>query len=359
MDNQNYLVIMAGGIGSRFWPYSRNDHPKQFKDVLGTGYSLLQLTFQRYEGVVPAGNVYVVTSDQYADEVKKQLPELTDDQILTEPARRNTAPCIAYSCYKIYKKDPEARIVVAPSDHAIFKEEVFKDTIRKALEASAKGDNLITMGIKPNSPKTGYGYIQFMPDKQNGPLKKVKTFTEKPELDLAKKFLESGDFVWNSGIFIWSAKSIIEAFEKHMPDLSEAFEDGSQHFYTENEEGFIKKAYSQCRNISIDYGIMEKAENVYVILGAFGWSDLGSWKALHEIRDKDENGNVADGNTLLYDVDNCVIKGKEDKLIVVQGLKDYLIADCGNVLLVCEKDQEGKFREFVNDVKKEKGTEYL
>ncbi|MGB3183711.1 MAG: mannose-1-phosphate guanylyltransferase [Cyclobacteriaceae bacterium] len=359
MNNKNYLVIMAGGIGSRFWPYSRNDHPKQFKDVLGTGFSLLQLTFHRFEGIIPAENVYVVTSDQYADEVKKHLPELSDDQILTEPARRNTAPCIAYSCYKIYKQDPEAQIVVAPSDHAIFKEDVFKETIREGLEKASSGDKLITMGIKPTSPKTGYGYIQYIPDQGNGSVKKVKTFTEKPQEDLAKKFLESGDFVWNSGIFIWSAKSIIEAFEKYMPELSEAFEDGQTHFYSDREKDFIKKAYSQCRNISIDYGIMEKAENVFVILGNFGWSDLGSWNALHEIRDKDESMNVVDGNTLLYDVENCVVKGEDDKLIVVQGLSNYLVADCGNVLLVCEKHLESKFREFVTDVKKEKGSEYL
>lgn len=357
MNKHNYLVIMAGGIGSRFWPYSRNSHPKQFKDVLGTGNSLLQLTYHRFLSICPKENIYVVTSDSYREEVYRHLPELSAHQVLTEPVRRNTGPCIAYSVHKIASQDPEAAIVVAPSDHAIFKEDVFTQTINKALDAAREGDRLITLGIKPNRPETGYGYIQY--HQEPGPVKKVKTFTEKPALDLARKFLESGDFVWNSGIFIWSASSIIKAFDEYLPDIAEIFSEGKEAYYSEAEPEFIKKAYSMCKNISIDYGIMEKAENVYVVLGDFGWSDLGSWNALHEIMDKDAANNVVDANTLLYDTSSSIIKGSKEKLIVVQGLKNYLVADCDNVLLICEKDLEARFRDFVSDVKAKKGIDYL
>lgn len=358
MNKDNYVVIMAGGIGSRFWPYSRNNHPKQFLDVLGTGSSLLQMTFERFHNICPPENIYIVTNESYAELVKEQLPSLSDDQILLEPIRRNTAPCTAYACFKIGQKNPDANIIITPSDHAIFKEAIFEDAILKCLEASAKADRLITLGIKPNRPETGYGYIQY--HKKNGQYAhKVKTFTEKPQLELAKKFIESGDFVWNAGIFIWNYQSIKAAFEKYMPDLAEVFEEGSTTYFTENEAAFIQKAYSQAKNISIDYGIMEKAENVYMVLGEFGWSDLGSWNSLHEIKDKDEGNNVIDANALTYEVENCVVKAPKDKLMVLQGLDGFLVAECDNVLLICKKDLEQKFREFVSDVKSKKGTQYL
>ncbi len=357
MNTNNFAVIMAGGVGSRFWPYSRNNHPKQFLDVLGTGDSLLQLTYKRFLTLCPKENIYIVTNELYNDLVKEQLPEMTEDQILLEPVRRNTAPCIAYAAYKIGKKNPNAVMVVAPSDHAIFNEKAFDACVENAMSAASEDDKLITIGITPNRPETGYGYIQYIEDE--GEVKKVKTFTEKPQKEMAKKFLESGDFVWNAGIFIWSVAAIKKAFESHLDDMAETFEEISSSFYTDKEAGTVKKAYAECKNISIDYGIMEKAENVYVVFGDFGWSDLGSWNSLHEISDKDDNENVIEGQAITYDSKECMIKGPDDKLIVVQGLSGYLVAECGNVLLICEKDNESKFREFVADVKAKKGEKYL
>ncbi len=358
VDINTFVVIMAGGIGSRFWPYSRNDNPKQFLDVLGIGMSLLQMTYHRFLKICPAENIYIVTNETYEGLVSKQLPSLTKDQILLEPVRRNTAPCIAYACHKIAVKNPKATVIIAPSDHAIFKEQEFNDALKEAVYAASGNDILVTLGIEPNRPETGYGYIQYHQDTLD-PLKKVKTFTEKPQLDLAKKFLESGDFVWNAGIFIWDVASIVNAFTHHLPEMAEIFEEGKSHFYSDTEDDFIKRAYSQCKNISIDYGIMEKANNVFVIMGDFGWSDLGSWNSLHEIKEKDDSHNVVDANALVYDSKNCIIKGPKDKLIVLQGLEGYLVAECDNVLLICKKDEEVKFRQFSSDVKSKKGSEYL
>jgi mannose-1-phosphate guanylyltransferase len=358
--NQNwYVVIMAGGIGSRFWPYSRNSYPKQFLDVLNTGQSLLQMTVKRFKTICPAENIYIVTNKDYENLVAAQLPELQPDQILSEPVRRNTAPCIAFAAYKIRQKNPDATMVVAPSDHAIFHETEFVESVRKALTAAEQGDRLLTLGIKPNRPETGYGYIQYI---ENGgsEMKKVKTFTEKPQLELAKKFLDSGDFVWNAGIFMWKVEAIITAFEKYLPEQAEIFEEGEGQYYTPQEEGFVRKAYSQCKNISIDYGIMEKADNVYVLLADFGWSDLGSWNSLHEIHEnKDEQNNAIDGNVLMFDSKECIVKGDEDRLIVVQGLQNYLVAQCDDVTLICNKDDEQRFREYVSEVKSKKGEKFL
>ncbi len=356
-NSDNYVIIMAGGVGSRFWPYSRNERPKQFLDILGTGKSLLQMTLDRFLNICPAENIYIVTNAAYEKQVKEQLPMLKNDQVLLEPARRNTAPCIAYASYKIGKINPNAGIVVSPSDHAIFNEQAFYDSINTCLEAARSGDRLLTLGIKPHRPETGYGYIQYIPDEK--PYKKVKTFTEKPNLELATKFVESGEFVWNSGIFVWTVASIKKSFEAYMPETAEIFQDGHDDYYTDQEENFINKAYSHCKNISIDYGIMEKASNVYTVLGEFGWSDLGSWNSLHEHFDKDEHNNAIDADAMLYDTKNCFIKGPEDKLMVVQGLNNYLVAECDNVLLICEKDLEKQFREFVKDVKTKKGENYI
>jgi mannose-1-phosphate guanylyltransferase len=357
--NQNwYVVIMAGGIGSRFWPYSRNSYPKQFLDVLNTGQSLLQMTVKRFTTICPPENIYIVTNKDYEGLVKEQLPELQADQILSEPVKRNTAPCVAFAAYKIREKNPEATMVVAPSDHAIFHETEFISSIKKALTEAEQGEKLITLGIKPNRPETGYGYIQYI-ENAGAALKKVKTFTEKPQLELAQKFLESGDFVWNAGIFIWRVDSIVRAFEEYLPDQAEIFEEGRSQYYTEKEEGFIRKAYSQCKNISIDYGIMEKADNVYVMLADFGWSDLGSWNSLHEIRDKDANNNAIDANALVFDTKESIVKGDHDKLIVVQGLEGYLVAQCDDVTLICKKDDEQRFREYVSEVKSKKGEKFL
>lgn len=349
---------MAGGIGSRFWPYSRNNNPKQFLDVFGVGKSLLQMTYERFLPIAPKENIFVVSNDLYEARIKEQLPDLGHDQILLEPNRRNTAPCIAYASYKIAKKNPNACMVVTPSDHAIFNEAAFHDSIRKGLDHACQSKDLITLGIQPNRPETGYGYIQFLAD-SGSEVKKVKTFTEKPHLELAQKFLESGDFVWNAGIFIWRADAIIEAFDQHLPDISETFHHISGSFYSDQETSAIREAYSHCKNISIDYGVMEKASNVFVVLGNFGWSDLGSWNSLHEILDKDGDRNVVKANSLLYDCSNSLVQGPKEKLIVIQGLDGYLVNDTGDVLLICKLDQEQRFRQFVGDVKSFKGPEFV
>jgi mannose-1-phosphate guanylyltransferase len=358
MNNHFYVVIMAGGVGSRFWPYSRNDHPKQFLDVMGVGSSLLQLTYHRFLHVCPPENIYVVTSQDYRELVKSQLPDMTNDQILLEPARKNTAPCIAYASYKIAKKDPEATMVVTPSDHAILKEKTFIRAINKSLNHAFKEDILITLGIHPDRPETGYGYIQYHID-NGSEFKKVKTFTEKPQLDLAKKFIESGEFVWNAGIFVWNVKSINKAFQEFLPDIAESFESISDSYYSAKEKKAIQRAYSHFKIISIDYGVMEKAENVYVLLGDFGWSDLGSWSSLHDIKKKDTNNNVIEANVLLYGTKNSLILGEQKKLIVAQGLEDYLIADTGDVLLICKKDIESEMRRIIKDVKSKKGEDFI
>ena len=358
MDKHYFVVIMAGGIGSRFWPYSRNNRPKQFLDVFGVGSSLLQLTFQRIRHLCPPENIFIVTSDTYKQDVLDQIPGFSSDQLLLEPGRRNTAPCIAYATYKIRKKDPQAVILVTPADHLIIKEKEFIEEIQQGLQFATGQDILITLGIKPNRPETGYGYIQYHPDKDN-PLKKVKTFTEKPQLELAKKFIESGDFVWNAGIFLWNVQTIIQAFERHLPEMAELFENISGEFYTEKEISAIRKVYPVLKNVSIDYGVMEKAENVYVMLADIGWSDLGSWASLHELKEKDRNQNVIEANALTYETTNSLIKGPKEKLIVTEGLDGYLVADCEDVLLICKKDNETTFRTFVKDAKSKKGEKYI
>jgi len=358
MQKSQYAVIMAGGIGSRFWPFSRTKYPKQFHDVLGAGKSLLQQTAKRLEPLVPDENILVVTNQDYISLVKEQLPFLKDHQILAEPVGRNTAPCIAYACYKIYQKNKQANIVVLPSDHIIREEGKFADTLKIALEATAASDLLVTLGIQPTRPDTGYGYIQFIEEKKQK-IKKVKTFTEKPALDLAKVFLDSGDFLWNSGIFVWNVSSILKAFAEYMPDMAETFSDGKDAYWTDAEKDFIMKAYSQCRNISIDYGILEKAPNVYVVPSDFGWSDLGTWKSLYDNSEKNENGNVIDANAMTYDTNNCIIKMPKDKLIVVEGLEDYIIAEYDGVLMICRKDQEQRVKDFVADAKSKKGPKFI
>ncbi len=359
MMNKNlYVVLMAGGIGTRFWPYSRNSKPKQFLDVVGVGKTLLQATYDRFAAVCPPENIYVVTNEEHADITKQQLPALAPHQVLTEPIRRNTAPCILYACHKIYKLNPDAVVVISPSDHLILGEQDFQQTIVTCFELAKDQDKLITLGIKPTRPETGYGYIQYIEAKQS--LKKVKTFTEKPELALAKTFLQSGDFVWNAGIFVWGVKAILSAFHQYLPEMAEVFEEAATHFDTPKERESLQVAYSQTKGVSIDYGIMEKAENVFVWLSTFPWSDLGSWNSLHDNSTKDENNNSVDAEAMIYDTRNSVIKGPKGKLVVVQGLNGYLVGAFDNVVIVCEKDKEELFRRFVNDLKsKPNGNEYL
>jgi mannose-1-phosphate guanylyltransferase len=345
MEN-NYLVIMAGGVGTRFWPVSRQSSPKQFHDILGTGSTLIQQTAGRFEGIVPNENIYVVTSREYYDVTKEQLPFLSDDQILLEPSRRNTAPCIAYACYKIAKKNPTANIVVAPADHIILKEEEFKKRISVALDYSREEEVLVTLGIKPTRPDTGYGYIQF-DDTEAGEVKKVKTFTEKPNLEIAQMFISSGDYVWNGGIFIWNLKTIEKAMDLFLPEIAEAFKDAQPHFFTENEKEALDVAYTRCRAISIDNGVMEKAENVFVVLSDIGWSDLGTWKSLYENSEKDEVNNVKDCQAMLINVEDSIIKMPKDKLVVIKDLKGYIIAEHDNVLMICPKEDEQMVKQFV------------
>lgn len=347
--NNTYVVIMAGGVGTRFWPFSRANFPKQFHDVLGTGKTLLQQTAARFRSICPESNIYVVTSSEYKDLVAGQLPYLAPDQILLEPNRRNTAPCVAYACFKIASQNPDANIVVAPADHIILQEDIFRDTIRIALGATRMDNILVTLGIQPNRPDTGYGYIQYVPDKKM--VKKVKTFTEKPHHDLAVQFIESGEFVWNAGIFIWSAAAFKTALKKTMPDTYDLFEEGNRFYYTDGESSFLARAYTQCRSISIDNGIMEKADNVYVILSDFGWSDLGTWKSLYEVSEKDDNRNVTTGTLMLRDTQNCIIKTPQDKLVVINGLEGFIVAEYDNVLLICKKDDEQKVKDFVSEAK--------
>lgn len=355
---------MAGGIGSRFWPLSRTCRPKQFLDILGTGKTLLQQTFARFLKVCDAGNIYVVTSAEYKDHVIDQLPEINPDNVLLEPMMRNTAPCVAYANYRISEINPDANIVVAPSDHLIIKESEFVKVIEQGLAFTADNKGLLTLGIKPDRPDTGYGYIQVNSEikvkHNNTKLKKVKTFTEKPDYDLAKVFYESGEFYWNSGIFLWSLNSIKEAFEKHLPEVNSLFGEGLDLYNTNKEEAFIKKTYSKCRNISLDYGIMEKASNVFVLCSDFGWSDLGTWGSLYANSDKDENGNAIRGeNVMAYDLKDCVINVPDKKLVVLQGLEEFIVVESDNILLICRKKEEQQIRQFVNDVKMEKGEKFI
>ncbi|NJN41821.1 MAG: mannose-1-phosphate guanylyltransferase [Flammeovirgaceae bacterium] len=358
MKKNLYVLLMAGGVGTRFWPYSRNEKPKQFLDVLGTGNTLLQSTYERFLPLCPKENIFVVTNEEHAQLTTQQLPDLKASQILAEPMRKNTAPCIVYASKKIARINPDANIVVSPADHVILNEREFQSTIKNCVKHAEKEDILVTLGIKPTRPETGYGYIQYIEGKSK--LKKVKTFTEKPELKLAKKFVETGEFVWNSGIFIWNVKSILKALERELPEMFELFVEAEKKFDTLQEKKATETAYMQAKSISIDYGVMEKADNVYVWPSNFNWSDLGSWAALHELSKKDKENNSVVGDTLLYDTRNTIIRGSKDKLIVVQGLNGYLVGAFGNVVIVCEKDKEELFRQFVTDLKtKSNGGEFL
>jgi len=349
---------MAGGIGSRFWPMSRTQHPKQFIDILGTGETLIQQTYNRFKKICPEENIYIVTNEIYKDLTKSQLAGITDEQIICEPTMRNTAPCIAYANYKIAAKNPDANIIVAPSDHLILKEDEFVRVMNLALSHTSKNDDLLTLGITPTRPDTGYGYIQFI-EENNTEIKQVKTFTEKPDIDLAKKFIESGDFSWNSGMFVWSLKSIQKAFETLLPDVDDVFKDGLGKYNTPEEYDFIQTAYSTCKNISIDYGIMEKSKNVFVISADIGWSDLGTWGSIYTHLPLDENKNALVGkNVMMYDSSNNIVNVPEEKLVVLQGLDDYIVVESDGILLVCQKSEEQKIKQFVTDIKETKDEQF-
>lgn len=356
-----YCIIMAGGIGSRFWPMSRTEMPKQFLDVLGSGRSLIQQTVDRFKRIMPVENIYIVTNKIYKEIILEQMPDLTDDQVLLEPAMRNTAPCIAYATYKIMSKNPNASFVVAPSDHLITKEDEFLNFIKQGVDFVTSNEQLLTLGIKPSRPETGYGYIQVEDsDPKIGGLYKVKTFTEKPNIDLAKVFYESGEFFWNAGIFMWSGKTIVNAFEKDLPDVASKFSVGKDLYYTSEEAAFIDEAYPSCKNISIDYGIMEGADNVHVLCAEFGWYDLGTWGSLYEHLHQDENGNATwNSDVLLYDCKDNIVKMADGKVAVIHGLEGYIIVESGKSMLICKKDDEQRIKQFVTDVKLHKGSEYV
>ena len=355
----NYVAIMAGGIGSRFWPESRNDYPKQFLDILGTGKSLIQWTFDRFKNICPQENIFIVTNQNYIPTLKEQIPELQDNNILSEPSRKNTAPCAAYIAHKLLALNPNANIIVSPADHLIFQERMFEKTIFDALDFVDKHDALLTLGIKPSRADTGYGYIQYDTEKEIDNIFPVKTFTEKPTHELAATFLRSGDFLWNAGIFVWNVKAIVKAIKMHMPELNDIFE-GIKTYNTPNEHIDIDKAYPLCTNISIDYGLMEKAKNVYVIPSYFGWCDLGTWNSAYDNADKDYLGNAVIGNNVMViDANQCMVKAPDNKLVVLQGLENFIVVDTPDVLLICERKREQQIKEYVNEVKRNKGDKYL
>ena len=345
MEN-NYVIIMAGGIGSRFWPLSNKAFPKQFQDILGTGQTMIRQTAERFRGICAEQNLYVVTNRDYIPLVKEQLPFLSDEQILGEPEGKNTAPCIAYAAYKIRSKNPRANLVVSPADHVVMNPEEFQRKIKQALAYTALNNALVTLGIRPHRPDTGYGYIRFR--QTDEAVKPVEKFTEKPDRATAESFLKSGNYLWNSGIFIWNADAIVGAFEKHLPAMHNLFR--SDQWYTENEDELVEDIYAKSEAISIDYGILERAADVRVIESDFGWSDLGTWNSLYDISDKDENRNVLHGAIRTYDSSGNIVKTPQGKTVVVQGLKDYIVVDTKDALMICDRSREQMVRQFVRDI---------
>lgn len=361
MTNKNqYVAIMAGGIGSRFWPRSRAGFPKQFLDILGIGKTLIQSTFERYSKIVPVENVFVVTSEDYIDIVKKQLPDLPQENIIAEPFRKNTAPCIAYISFKIHERNPDAVMIAAPADNHIPEDESFGKVMTKALNFVSHINALVTVGIMPTHPNTGYGYIQHDAVEAAPGIYKVKTFTEKPNIELAKAFIDSGDFLWNSGIFIWKCKTIIKAFEAHLPEIYELFYAERGKLNTTKEAELIEEIYAQCPSISIDFGIMEKASNVYIIPSSFSWSDLGTWNSAYANMDRDYFDNAVVGSdVMVFDTHHSIIHAPDKKLILVQGLDDYIIVDTDDVLMICKKDKEQEVKDYVAEIKRTKGDKFL
>lgn len=353
-----YVLIMAGGVGSRFWPKSRNNFPKQFIDILGIGKSLLQLTYDRFLKICPKENIFILSNEQYSGLVADQLYGLPEGNIIAEPSRNNTAPCIAYASFKISQLNPAAKIVVAPSDHLILNEKVFLDKIEQALDYVKDKDALVTLGISPTRPDTGYGYINYNKEEQDG-VHQVLRFLEKPNLEKAQEFLSSGDYLWNAGIFVWSVESILTALQKHSSDIYQLFEKGKPCYNTSAEHDFILENYPLSANISIDYAIMEKADNVYTIPGDFGWSDLGTWASLYEVVDKDENNNVFSGHTVnLAETTNCMIQIPKDKVAVIRGLDNYIVVDDGKVLLIYPKAHEQEIKEVSKAIVASCGDEF-
>lgn len=357
MANNQYCVIMAGGIGSRFWPKSRQSMPKQFLDILGTGKSFIRHTYERFAKLIPSENFLVVTNRKYKQLVLEHIPELHESQILCEPIGRNTAPCIAYAAYTLQKLNPEAEMVVTPADHLILGEEEFRSIIGECLAFAAKSGSLVTVGIKPTRPDTGYGYIQVSDDQ---PISKVKCFTEKPNIELAQTFIQCGEFFWNSGIFVWTVKAIIEAFQKYLPEHHALFSDLQPALGTEAEAQAVEAVFSECRAISIDYGVMEKADNVYVRCGEFGWSDVGTWGSVYQHSRKDRYANaVPNEGCYLYDTRSSIVQLPKDKIAVISGLKEYIVVDTEDVLMICPRSEEQSIKKFIDEVKFHNGEKHI
>lgn len=360
MNKNNYVAIMAGGIGSRFWPESRTSYPKQFLDILGTGKSLIQWTFHRFKNICPKENIYFIINHAYVNLLKEQLPEVNPENIISEPSRKNTAACAVYFAHKMMALNKNANIILAPADHLIMDEHSFERTTLEALDFVSNHEALLTLGIKPTRPDTGYGYIQYDFNDEIDKVFRVKTFTEKPTLELAQTFLKSGDFLWNAGIFVWNVNTIMTAIEKHMPEMHEVFSQATDVYNTPQEEPMINELYTQCTNTSIDYGIMEKAKNVFVIPSNFGWCDLGTWESAYENSEKDYLGNAVYGkNVMVIDATECMIKSPGEKLMVLQGLEKFIVIDTPDVLLICERNREQQIKEYVAEVKRNKGEKFL
>ena len=350
MHTNNYCVIMSGGVGSRFWPYSREAKPKQFLDIFATGRSLLQMTYDRFAKVIPKENFVIVTNAAYRDLILEQLPELNADQILLEPMRRNTAPCIGWATYHIQAKNPNANILVTPADHLILQEDIFDEAIRRSLDYVENHPQLVTLGVRPSRPETGYGYIQVS-DIQEDDFVQVKTFTEKPNREMAQVFYESGEFLWNSGMFAWNVKTIHAAFDEHLPALTSVLNEANGHYATPREQELVSSLFPQCPNISIDYAVLEKAHNVMVLPVDFGWADLGTWGSLYELKKEEDEANVAlHTEALFYEAKGNIVSmdgEASEQLVVVQGIDDCIVAHSEGVLLICKRDQEQRIKEFI------------
>ena len=341
---------MAGGVGSRFWPMSTQEYPKQFIDVFGTGRTFIQMTVDRFAGVVSPENVWIVTSEKYADIVKEQLPEVPSNHVLLEPCRRNTAPCIAYVAWRIKSQDPKANLVVAPSDHIVLKPEEFRRVIQSALKFTANSDAIVTLGMKPTRPETGYGYIQAdltSASLRNKQIYRVDSFKEKPDLKTAQQYIKHSEYYWNSGIFIWNVNTIVNSLRMYAPEISQIFERLLQFYGTEQEQAKIDENFPKCPNISIDYAILENAEEIFVMPADFGWSDVGTWGSLITLADKDDNGNAVIGKDVkLYESKNCMVHTSQERKVVIQGLDGYIVAEKDNTLLICKMSEEQRIKEF-------------
>lgn len=359
MNNNQFCVIMAGGVGSRFWPISRHSRPKQFLDVFGTGKSLLRATFERFANIIPVENIFVATNSGYREMVLEEIPEITGSQVLCEPIGKNTAPCVAYAAMRIRSICPEASMVVTPSDHLILNEHHFCEVVQQGLDfVDEKPDTLLTIGLEPTRPETGYGYIQVSKRITYGKFNKVKTFTEKPNKELAQVFVDSGEYFWNSGIFVWRVATILEAFREHQNETYTILDSIAEQYGTPSEQEAIDRVYPECSAISVDYGIMERSSNVWVRCSDFGWSDLGTWGSLYQHSPKDEFGNTLRMDTFTFDTENCIIKLPANKIAVLEGLKDYIVVDTEDVLMVCPRKAEQHIKRFIDTVKFETGEKH-